>query len=88
LSIIKLLEEFETSDTVALNGGNIVDQARQFLIDFAPSDAMKSQVTAAFDVIKNLAEPGSQPEIVKTQLQNILKIFKDNTVDQLLSQNK
>ena len=88
LSINQLLEEFETSDTVALNGGNIVDQARQFLIDFAPSEAMKSQVTAAFDVIKNLAEPASQPEIVKTQLQNILKMFEDNSVTQLESQNK
>lgn len=88
LSINQLLEEFETSDTVALNGGNIVDQARQFLIDFAPSEAMKSQVTAAFDVIKNLAEPASQPEIVKTQLQSILKIFEDNSVTQLESQNK
>lgn len=88
MSINQLLEEFETSDTVALNGGNIVDQARQFLIDFAPSEAMKSQVTAAFDVIKNLAEPASQPEIVKTQLQSILKIFEDNSVTQLESQNK
>jgi hypothetical protein len=35
----------------------MVDQARQFLIDFAPSDTMKSQVTSAFDVIKNLPEP-------------------------------
>jgi hypothetical protein len=58
------------------------------LIDFAPSDTMKSQVTAAFDVIKNLAEPAAQPEIVKTQLQSILKMFEDNSVTSLESQNK
>jgi hypothetical protein len=49
---------------------------------------MKAQVTAAFDVIKNLAEPASQSEIVKTQLQNVLKMFEDNSVTQLESQNK
>jgi len=88
LSITTLLEEFETSDTVALNGGNVVDQARQFLIDFAPSDMMKTQVTQAFDVIKNLPEPAAQPEIVKTQLLVIRKMFEDNSVSQLESQNK
>jgi hypothetical protein len=66
----------------------VVDQARQFLIDFAPSDTMKSQVTSAFDVIKNLAEPAAQPEIVKTQLLAIRQMFEDNSVSQLESQNK
>jgi PKD repeat protein len=88
LGITKLLEEFETSDTVALNGGNIVDQARQFLVDFAPSDLMKSQVIASFDVIKNLTEPAGQPEIVKSEMQKVIQLFELNSVSQLESQNK
>lgn len=87
-SINNLLAEFETSDTIAIAWWNVVDQARQFLIDFAPSESMKSQVVAAFDVIKNLAEPGSQPEVVKTELQKILQLFEANSVSQLESQNK
>jgi hypothetical protein len=77
---MKVIEEFQTSETIAMNGGNIVDQARQFLIDLAQSDAMKSQVIAAFDVIKNLAEPASQPEIVKTELNKIITLFDVNSV--------
>ena len=88
LSITTLLQEFETSDTIALNGGNIVDQARQALIDLAPSDDMKSQVTAVFDVIKNIAEPWSQPEILKTEIIKIIKLFSDNAVWPLELQNK
>jgi hypothetical protein len=82
-----VLASFETSDTIALNGGNIVDQSRQFLIDFAPSELMKTSVTASFDIIRNLAEPAAQPEIVKEQLQSVLKIFTDNSVSQLESLN-
>jgi PKD repeat protein len=88
LSITKLLEELETSDTVALNWGNVVDQARQFLIDFSPSDAIKSEVTASFDVIKNLAEPAGKPEIVKSEMQKIVQVFESNSITPLESQNK
>lgn len=35
-SIQDLIKEFETSDTIAFDGGTIVDQVRQFLIDYAP----------------------------------------------------
>ena len=88
LSITKLLEEFETSETIALAGGNPVDQARQALIDFAPSEMMKSQIIESFDTIKNLPEPAAQPEIVKTEMQKILQLFEANSVSQLESQNK
>lgn len=87
-SITSLLKEFETSDTIALDGGNVVDQARQFLIDFAPSDEMKSQIIASFDVIKKLPEPAAQPEIVKSEMQKIVQVFESNAVSQLESQNK
>jgi hypothetical protein len=49
---------------------------------------MKSQVTAAFDVIKNLPEPGAQPEIVKSEMQKVVQVFESNSVSQLESQNK
>ena len=87
-NINKLLEEFETSETIAIAWWNVVDQARQFLIDFAPSEAMKAQVIASFDIIKNLSEPAAQPEIVKTELQKIIQLFESNSVSQLESQNK
>lgn len=86
-NVENLLKEFETSDTVALNGGNIVDQVRQFLIDYTPSEIIKTQVTSSFDIIKNLPEPGAQPEIVKTELLKVIKIFQENSVTQLDSLN-
>ncbi len=65
-----------------------MDQVRQFLLDlYAPSELMKTQISDAFGVIQGLPEPGSQPEIVKTQLGNLLVMFKDNSVSVLESQN-
>lgn len=87
-SITTIMKEFETSDSIALNGGNIVDQVRQFLIDFAPSASMKTQIKEYFDVIANLPEPAAQPEIVKNQLQSVVQLFSDNAVSSLESQNK
>ena len=48
---------------------------------------MKTQISDAFGVIQQLPEPGAQPEIVKTQLGNILNMYKENSVSALESQN-
>ena len=48
---------------------------------------MKTQISDAFGVIQAISEPGSQPEIVKTQLSLIGQIFQDNSVTALESQN-
>ena len=86
-SIQDLIKEFETSDTIAFDGGTIVDQVRQFLIDYAPWQSMKTQISDAFGVIQALPEPAAQPEVVKTQLALIGQIFQDNSVTALESQN-
>lgn len=86
-SIHDLIKEFETSDTIALEWWNIVDQVRQFLIDYAPGELMKAQISDAFAVIQALPEPAAKPEIVKTQLATILNIFNENSVTALDSQN-
>ncbi len=89
LSITTLLKEFDTSDTIAIAWWNIVDQARQALIDLVShSETMQSQVIEVFDVIKNLAEPAWQPEIVRSEMQKLLNFFQQNTVSPLESQNK
>ena len=41
---------------------------------------MKSQIKDAFGIIQQLPEPASKPEIVKMQLDQVLKIFQDNAV--------
>lgn len=87
-SINNVIKEFETADSIALNGWNIVDQVRQFLIDFAPSSAMKAQIKEYFDIVANLPEPAAQPEVVKAQMQAVLQVFLDNSVSSLESQNQ
>lgn len=85
-NINNLIKDFETSDTIALEGGSIVDQVRQFLIDMAPSDEMKTSIKESFIVIQDLESPSTQPEIVKNQLSAVLQVFIDNSVSVAESQ--
>lgn len=48
---------------------------------------MKTQISDAFGIIQAIPEPGSQPEVVKKQLEYILGIFTENSVTALESQN-
>lgn len=79
-TIESLLQEFATSTSIELQGWNIVDQVRQFLIDYAPSQLMKSSIRSSFVRIQDLEEPGSKPDIVKSELESVLQVFQENSV--------
>ncbi len=74
-----ILKEFANGEAVAAMGGNAYDQAKATILSYA-SPAFKWGVIEQFTLIEQIGEPAKSPDKVKEYLQNIIKIFTDNSV--------
>lgn len=87
-SLQDLIKQFDTSESIAIQWWTIVDQVRQFLLDlYAPSEIIKNRIIQSFSTIQALPEPAAQPEIVKKELSDLLKVYSENSVSVLEIQN-
>lgn len=74
-----ILKEFANGDAVAAMGGNGYDQAKATILSYANA-GFKWAVIEQFALIEKLEEPAKAPDTLKEYLQNILKLFNDNSV--------
>lgn len=54
---------------------------------YAPSEIIKNRIIQSFSTIQALPEPAAQPEIVKKELSDLLKVYSENSVSVLEIQN-